>query len=58
MPETCGICGETVPFDATVHTVIHIHSEAGVLDVYVCRPCYEERLGPMFERVDTQEQSP
>jgi len=35
MPETCGICGETVPFDATVHAMIHTHSETGVIDAYV-----------------------
>ena len=58
MPETCGICGETVPFDATVHAMFHTHSETGVIDVYVCQDCYDERLGPIFDRADTQEQSP
>lgn len=49
MPEECGICGENVPFSATVHTLIHTKGEAGVVDYYVCEPCYEERLGPLFE---------
>lgn len=48
MTETCGICGETVPFSATVHVLVHTHGEAGVIDRYVCRPCYEEEVAPLL----------
>lgn len=49
MPEECGICGTEVPYGVTVHALIHTKSEEGVVDYYVCRPCYEERLEPLFE---------
>ncbi|MBV0900348.1 hypothetical protein [Haloarcula salina] len=57
MTEDCGICGETVPFDATVHAMVHTRSEAGVVEAYVCRQCYDEHLGPMFERLTEREPS-
>lgn len=47
--EECGICDRTVPFDNTVHVLIHTKSEAGVWDSYVCRPCYEAEIEPLFE---------
>lgn len=49
MTETCGICRETVPFSATVHVLVHTHEDAGVVDWYVCRTCYEERVEPLLE---------
>jgi len=49
VPEQCGICTETVPFDATVHTLIHTKDDDGVVDYYICRDCYEERVAPLFE---------
>lgn len=53
--ETCAICGATVPFSITVHLLIHTRSEQGVIDRYVCRPCYEERVEGLFE-AQTSEQ--
>jgi hypothetical protein len=47
--ETCGSCGEQVPFDATVHVLVHTKSDAGVVDHYICGDCYEETLKPVFE---------
>lgn len=46
--EQCAICGETVPFSGTVHLLIHTNAEAGVVDYYACRGCYEEHLEPLF----------
>lgn len=47
--ETCGICGQQVPFSNTVHVLVHTKSDAGVIDRYVCRDCYEEHLQSLFE---------
>lgn len=47
--EPCGICDRDVPFDDTVHVLVHTKSEAGVIDHYVCRDCYEEHLQSLFE---------
>lgn len=47
--ETCGICEEQVPFANTVHVLVHTKSDAGVIDHYVCRACYEEHLQALFE---------
>lgn len=47
--EVCGVCGERVPFSATVHVLIHTRSEAGVVDYYVCRDCYDAQVAPAFE---------
>ncbi|MFB6353909.1 MAG: hypothetical protein ABEJ92_07455 [Halobacteriales archaeon] len=49
MQETCGVCGTDVPYDLTVHVLIHTNTDAGVVDHYVCRSCYEERVAPLFE---------
>lgn len=46
--EPCGICGDRVSFDDTVHVLVHTR-EDGVRDQYVCRSCYEERVEPLFE---------
>lgn len=48
MTETCGICGDTVPFGDTVHVLVHTKTEAGVVDYYVCRSCYDGDLAPLF----------
>jgi hypothetical protein len=47
--ETCGVCGEQVPFSNTVHILVHTKSDAGVIDQYICRGCYEAELAPLFE---------
>ena len=47
--ETCGVCGEQVPFENTVHVLVHTKSDAGVIDHYVCRDCYECDLEPLFD---------
>lgn len=46
--EACEICGDSRPFDDTVHVMIHTNAAAGVIDGYVCRPCYQEHLAPLF----------
>ncbi|QLD85482.1 hypothetical protein HWV23_07000 [Natronomonas halophila] len=47
--EACGLCEREVPFDETVHVLVHTHGESGVVDRYVCRACYERELEPVFE---------
>lgn len=47
MTETCYLCGETVPFSATVHLIVNTQSDAGTFDRYVCQPCYESELEPV-----------
>lgn len=49
MPEPCGVCGEQVAIRHAIHVTIHTKEEAGVVDHYVCRPCYERKLTPQFE---------
>lgn len=56
MPERCRFCGESYPFGDTVHLLVHTQSEAGVLDFYVCRGCYESEIADKFE--DIAESSP
>lgn len=48
MPEECHICGDRVPFSATVHVLINTQSDEGVYDEYVCRSCYEDGIEPLF----------
>lgn len=48
--EPCRICEAVVPFDDTVHLTIHTNSEAGVVDYYVCRACFESDLEDLFDR--------
>ncbi|QSG08073.1 hypothetical protein [Halapricum desulfuricans] len=50
--ETCGSCGEQVPFADTVHVLVHTKGEDGVVDAYVCRECYEQQLRPIVESSD------
>jgi len=47
--ETCGSCGQQVPFSETVHVLVHTKSEDGVIDSYVCRGCYERHLRPIVD---------
>jgi transposase-like protein len=47
VPEECDICGETVPFSATVHLIVNTQSDAGTFDRYVCRSCYDAELEPV-----------
>lgn len=47
--EPCGICEAVVPYSKTVHVTIHTKSEAGVVDKFVCRPCYEAEFMEFFE---------
>lgn len=47
--EDCGICQASVSLSNTVHVLIHTKSDEGVVDYYVCRECYQERLAPHFE---------
>lgn len=46
--ETCGVCGDEVPFSATVHLLVHTRTDEGVIDYFVCRPCYEAEIEPAF----------
>ncbi|WP_313694429.1 hypothetical protein [Halorarum halobium] len=47
--EPCGVCGATVPFAQAVHVVVHTRTEAGVVDHYLCRDCYEGELASLLE---------
>lgn len=47
--ERCGICEATVPYSDAVHLTVHTKSDAGVVDDYICRDCYEEHLAAIFE---------
>ena len=47
--EPCGICEAVVPYSKTVHVTIHTKSDAGVVDRFVCRPCYEAEFREFFE---------
>lgn len=52
MPEPCGVCGEAVAIRHAVHVTIHTKGDAGVVDHYVCKPCYEAEVAPAFESPD------
>jgi hypothetical protein len=47
--EQCGVCEAVVPYSDTVHVTVHTKSEAGVVDAYICRDCYEDRLEGFLE---------
>lgn len=47
--ERCTICDQTLPFSETVHLLIHTNTEAGVVDYYVCRSCYEDHIASLFD---------
>lgn len=47
--EPCRVCEAVVAFSDTVHVLLHTRGEDGVVDYYVCRSCYEDRLAPLFE---------
>lgn len=49
MPETCRVCGDDVPVSQAAHATINTKTEAGVVDYYLCRSCYEDRVAPLFE---------
>ena len=38
-----------VSFSDTVHVLLNPRGDEGVVDYYVCRRCYDERLAPLFE---------
>ena len=46
--EECHICDALVSFSDTVHVLLNSRGDEGVVDYYVCRKCYEERLAPLF----------
>jgi len=46
--EDCGVCGRTVPYSLTAHVLVHPNTDAGVVDTYICRDCYEAHLDPLF----------
>jgi hypothetical protein len=41
MIESCATCGAIVPYSDAVHVTTHTKSDAGVVDAFVCRECYE-----------------
>jgi hypothetical protein len=47
--EGCGICDRVVPFGDTVHLLVHTRGDAGVVDYYICRRCYEDELAPLLD---------
>ncbi|MFB6071623.1 MAG: hypothetical protein ABEJ88_01500 [Halobacterium sp.] len=46
--ETCGVCGDDLSVSQSVHVTVNTKSDAGVVDYYVCRPCYERELEGLF----------
>lgn len=48
LTEDCDACGATVSMSETVHMLIHTGTDVGVVDHYVCRECYEDRVAPVF----------
>ena len=50
--EDCGICGAAVSLRNTVHVMINTKGDAGVVDFYVCRSCYEADLAPLFPAIE------
>lgn len=52
MQEECGICGNAVPYSVTAHVLIHPNTDDGVVDYYVCRPCFDDRVAPLFPEAD------
>lgn len=48
--EPCSICETVVPYSDTVHVTIHTKGDAGVVDEFVCRTCYEEEFQEFFEQ--------
>lgn len=38
-----------MPFSLTAHVLIHPNTDEGVVDYYVCRTCYDERVAPLFD---------
>jgi len=48
MAEECGVCGDRVPFDATVHLLVH-PAEGEVTDYYVCENCYDAELAVLLD---------
>ena len=48
MPERCAVCDAEFPFSRTVHMLIHTQSDEGVLDVSVCKGCYESEIEIAF----------
>ncbi|WP_157502892.1 hypothetical protein [Halobacterium sp. CBA1126] len=49
MTATCDICGDDVALSHAAHTTINTKTDAGVVDYYVCRGCYEADLAPLFD---------
>ena len=47
--EPCAVCEAVVSFSDTVHVLLNPRGDEGVVDYYVCRSCYEDRLAPLFE---------
>lgn len=47
MPETCPVCGEAVGVRNAVHVTVNTKGDAGILDEYVCRSCYQAELAPL-----------
>lgn len=47
--EDCAVCGARVPFEDTVHVLVHPHDGEGVIDAYLCRDCHEEHLAGLLE---------
>ena len=46
--EACAVCESVQAFADTVHVLVHTNTDAGVVDHYVCRQCYEEHLAPVL----------
>lgn len=44
--EQCSSCEAKISLADAVHLTINTKSDEGVVDYYVCRRCYEEKLAP------------
>lgn len=54
MPESCAVCGGEFPFSNTVHMLVHTQSDEGVLDLHVCKPCYESEIAARFSNAEDE----
>jgi len=46
--EHCGVCGDAIPIRGAVHVTVNTKTDAGVVDYYVCRACYDDRVAALF----------
>lgn len=47
--ESCAVCEAVVSYSDAVHVTVHTKSEEGVVDDFICRDCYEEKVASVVE---------